>query len=371
MSALLALLAAATGTPAPPPSGGPAIAVTTADPRRNVLQRSPDGWWSGTWTSGAMTAAGEASNHALPVAALYPSVALTAGAAPAGESVTYSGVRLLYGGSTYPVTKEGEDAIVVTSGQAVESDPIGILLAPSRACTIQVGAVTRSATTWTPPTKAATIVAHSKADSWWIVGDSILAGGGWVEPVLRDLGIPYMNISQSGALALTWNDAQMAARGIALGHSRALVQTGANDGGHFAQWQSDSLSLYGRIATATGAPVYQSTLVPRTSSTDSWATVEGQTIAHADHPQFNDWIRDGLPIDANTKAPVAIGATGLRAGQSGHPLTAWVEVGSAVEAAIGSFKWAAGAAYTGDGIHPTGVGHGALAALFKTFAQTL
>ncbi len=96
---------------------------------------------------------------------------------------------------------------------------------------------------------------------------------------------------------------------------------------------------------------------PYTNGTDAWATVANQTpngSAETNRLDYNVWIRDGAPIDSTTKAPVAIGAAGLRAGQAGHPLAGYIDAADLGESARNSGKWKAG--YTSDGLHPNAVG---------------
>jgi hypothetical protein len=92
---------------------------------------------------------------------------------------------------------------------------------------------------------------------------------------------------------------------------------------------------------------------------------------------INAWLRDGAPIDSTTLLPVAVGTssgTALRAayystngtlitaasGSALHPcLGGIIELANILESAPNSGFWTnqAGVALTGDGTHPTQLGH--------------
>lgn len=121
-----------------------------------------------------------------------------------------------------------------------------------------------------------------------------------------------------------------------------------------------------RIMEKVG-PTRAATLTPQTTSTDAWATVGNQTIMYpADREPrrvaFNNWLRDGAPINASA-VPQSVGASGggiVRAGQLGHPLVGYIEAADLAESARDSGKWKAN--YTGDGTHPNATGAAAIAA---------
>lgn len=120
------------------------------------------------------------------------------------------------------------------------------------------------------------------------------------------------------------------------------------------------------------------TVSPRTSSTDAWATSVNQTpIANgAARVTYNQWLRDGAPIDNNSQpltTGVAPGPTVFRIGSAFHPVNApaaraVIDISSAVETATDSGVWknaanGNGGPWTNDGIHPLPLGHIAMAAL--------
>lgn len=148
-----------------------------------------------------------------------------------------------------------------------------------------------------------------------------------------------------------------------------LGQIGTNDvtSGTLAAFQANVLNVATQY-DRRGVRVRWTTLVPRTTSTDAWATTVNQTTitGQATRTGFNDWLRAGAPIDPTTKAAVAIGTGGaLLAGSAGHPLRGYHEVADTVESARNSGFWKA-PGYTTDGIHASATAHVAMAAGIDT-----
>jgi hypothetical protein len=91
--------------------------------------------------------------------------------------------------------------------------------------------------------------------------------------------------------------------------------------------------------------VWQTTWTPNTTSSDDWTTTAGQTVAASEAVRtgFNDWVRDGAPLNypalTGAATGVAPGAGIVRAGMSGHPLYDFLEVADCVESARNSGKW--------------------------------
>jgi len=113
---------------------------------------------------------------------------------------------------------------------------------------------------------------------------------------------------------------------------------------------------------ASGIGIYHTTCTPQTSSTDSWATLANQTINGFETKRtgFNDWLRDGAPLDITTKLPVAVGTasstTIVRMGTINHPALGYIEVADTLETSRNSGKWKTNGTasfYTADGLHPT------------------
>lgn len=130
-----------------------------------------------------------------------------------------------------------------------------------------------------------------------------------------------------------------------------LCAYGRNDvtgGQTLAQVQATLLSLWSGAA-ARGCKVFQTTITPRTTTTDNFLTLANQTADATDPVRvaLNTWIRAGSPIDPGTLAAVAVGTSGaLLAGATNHPLYAntaaplgYVEVADTVESARNSGLW--------------------------------
>jgi lysophospholipase L1-like esterase len=152
------------------------------------------------------------------------------------------------------------------------------------------------------------------------------------------------------------------------GCTAAICEYGINDlydlGNNDVVVRGNLLKVWIELSVR-GMKVYQTTITPRSTSTDGWVTTANQTPQNATivawRTTVNDWIRAGSPIDPTTKAAVAVGTSGaLLAGQAGHPLTGYFEIADLAETARNSSIWKAG--YTTDGLHPTGTAAAALAA---------
>lgn len=208
------------------------------------------------------------------------------------------------------------------------------------------------------PTKATPVVAG--------VGDSIMDGvGDGTQPTLAMSGntptgqrggfvaralsgvLPHVNLALSGdtaqAFAATAGHVRRAAALGVVGVTHAVDDFGTNDltaGRSLAQIQADKLTIW-RLLARRGIKVYATSLLPRTSSTDNFGSLGGQTVTayEATRVGVNDWLRAGAPIVNG--AAVAVGTAGaLLAGQAGHPLTGYFETADRVESARNSGKWA-------------------------------
>ena len=191
-----------------------------------------------------------------------------------------------------------------------------------------------------------------------VIGDSIAAGSGgntWMNGFIqRAFGgnygksVPHAFAGASGETIANWIDQTKTIYrlGILRGCTSALVQLGINDVSNSrtsTQIQNDLLTLYARLQTLGINRIYQTTITPRSTSTDSWATVNNQT-AHANNAArvtVNNWIR------ANTAG-----------------ITGYFEIADLVESARDSGLWKA--SYTADGVHPTDAVHTTMAAGIDT-----
>jgi len=106
-----------------------------------------------------------------------------------------------------------------------------------------------------------------------------------------------------------------------------------------------------RAEQARGLKVLANTVSPRTTSTDGWNTTTNQTPDSAHNGvrvPYNQWLRDGAPLNASTFAAVAIGGSGVRIGEAGHPVVALFDLAAAVESGTDTGLWKArqGRAFT-------------------------
>lgn len=311
------------------------------------------------------------------------------------------GAGIEYGGTTIPVTFEGAFQVTIQPGGHVMSDPLGIDVVAGQMLYVRtyisasaaffynrysgtagtgqggwVATTDNSHNTTSIPDVAntplygpAAIVGHPADTTNPVVvisGDSIahgyydstgaiafqgvnytnygIAGGGYIARALRTAGIPYVSITESGDVVNTFI--------TQVGHFRrarfcsfgtdVICEYGRNDIGSrtAAQVEADLLTAWNMFVNR-GCRVWQTTITPKTTSTDFWATTAGQTPDAVSEPvriALNTWIRNGAPI--MNGAPVAPGTSGaLLAGQTGHPLQGYFEVADYVESAHNSGLW--------------------------------
>jgi hypothetical protein len=183
-----------------------------------------------------------------------------------------------------------------------------------------------------------------------VVGDSIAAGTGDNTPTRNVLargmfprGIGFNSVwmqqgvpSSTAATRVT----QLAFPIMTILYSNndyAVCNIGTNDlaaGKTAVQLQSLWIALWGFFKNR-GIPIWQTTILPKTTSTDNWATTTNQTFTsvgeNSNRIACNDWLRGGAPVDANLN-PVAVGTAGAYlAGSSIHPLTGYIELADVVE----------------------------------------
>lgn len=238
------------------------------------------------------------------------------------------------------------------------------------------------------------LIGRSSAKSAIILSDSIGEGVGDVSDATDHVGMlarlvgptcAYINLSQSGDRLELF--AQSSTKRLALlSYARNLVcGLGVNDigaGRSLAQIKSDMLGLW--LAAKAQLPlagrVFQTTITPSCTSTDSFATTANQIAAQnfstsgsGTREQLNDWLRDGAPLLSG--APAAIGANGaLRSGSASHPLHAVMDMADAVESARNSGKWrvdGTAGKWTADGLHPSNFAHKEAAASATPYLQLL
>jgi lysophospholipase L1-like esterase len=174
-------------------------------------------------------------------------------------------------------------------------------------------------------------------------------GGGYLARALHGVA-GTVNISTSGDFARKFSGEQPNAstarrQSMARFCTDVIVEYGRNDvsgSSTLAAIQGYLITIWRRFARR-GLVVHQTTITPRPTTTDSFLTEANQTPGTDDavRVSVNDWLRDGAPLDATTFAPLAVGATALRMGQSGHPLATVIDAADAAESTRNSGKWKA------------------------------
>ena len=325
------------------------------------------------------------------------------------------------GGTIYPVTFSGAPSVTVSPGAGVISDPVDITLADGDVLFTrlyqEVGVGQQLPTSsrfylttsegeglqWgtdltaggsiplgnaTGPTVLALLGTPpaSRTTAFALIGDSITAATGddWMATpghsgfavrAMNAAGLPYISYAVGGDRASLMNNPARQAywwTGIE-GCDRFVTAYGINDlagSATLAQLQSNSIDLWSALR-ARGLTGVQGTTTPWSSSTDSWATVGNQTPAlpsEANRVAWNTWLRDGAPLTVGLAA-VASGGSGIRAGETGHPLLDVVDVAAAVESSLNSGRWMVGA--TDEGLHPNATGHVLMAAPLTAWLDTL
>jgi len=188
-----------------------------------------------------------------------------------------------------------------------------------------------------------------------IVGDSIAAGNSdsgaltiYYGPIERALGqnVPWTRMTRSSYKSayvggVYSRSMSLFARGTV---SAIIAELGINDipSQTLASFQALKISEWTMLG-ARGARIWQTTITPQTTSTDNWTTLANQTIFNTGYNtiriSFNNWLRAGAPIVAGVA--VSVGTSGaLVAGQTGHPLTGYIEFADAVESARDSGLYA-------------------------------
>lgn len=209
------------------------------------------------------------------------------------------------------------------------------------------------------------ITADSIGDGSGEAGGDGFGNYGWICRGLYNVGsdnraIPYIRISRPGDSFNTYTNASgnKGTRRLALLDyvSYLFSQMGTNDAanGTSAANIKSRMQFMWQQGKNRGKKVYQSLIMPRSSSSDGWTTVNGQT---ADVVGFTvGGVRDQI----NAWIPTQVGQ-GL--------LDGYVDPNPYVETAPGSNLWIPG--MTADGVHPTPAGHIAASAASRAFAESL
>lgn len=346
------------------------------------------------WAAWGNTTTGNSQNtrirHKITVTAtdLRLSYAAITGAtgvdAPTPEALTVRAAIEYPLGVFYPVFFNGKRDIVIEPGAMVTSDPVGIraiagdfvysrtfvTVSPTGAVPVMratasgdqeaveggTGLVDRTTGTTIPfvgvQGYAPLALLGNPVDKTvrskciGIIGDSISNGSleddkdlGYIVRALANANLPWLHMSKGGETAQIWLDQSVThrRRRLIAPCSHAIVEYGTNDvygsSRTVAQIQADLTAIWTAL-NDRGIKVFQTTITPQTTSTDSWATTANQTINSAKNTvrvTVNDWIRT-VPA----------------------PLAGYFDAADAAESARNSGLWNPG--FTPDGIHPNTTG---------------
>jgi hypothetical protein len=206
-------------------------------------------------------------------------------------------------------------------------------------------------------------------------GETTAPFDGWIA---RGLGgslaptLPWVNVAIPGLTSAQFADLtnlplqSEKRRRLILTAPYIINNGGTNDTATGATWQQVAgynLSI-AVDAALRGSRVVQATLLPKTTSSDLWATASLQTVSsqEAVRVSYNQWLRAGAPLVAG--APVVPGTAGaILAGSPGHPFWKTIDPASLVEVNVSNVLTVDGGRWlttgvanapTLDGTHPTG-----------------
>lgn len=197
----------------------------------------------------------------------------------------------------------------------------------------------------------------TNARSFTVFGDSIafgqgdvssvgsLQGSGWIARLLDRYGYPYTKIALGGQTvqAAAGSTASVAAFLAQINFSDAIFEYGVNDlrlSRTKAQIEADLQTMYALVGAAH---IHQTTITPRSESTDSYATVANQT------PKTDGNMADLTPLNAD-----------IRTGLSNVDVV--IEAADAAMSARDSNVWGGPFPPVLDGTHPTSAKAAAMAA---------
>lgn len=311
-------------------------------------------------------------------------------------------------GTLLPVTFGGQEYLSCGEAQSVESDPIDVQIGEGEVFylrTLQPGGIQA-------PVNGATYTfmdGDHRSDEEWVPAEDLNGGlespvpvaiigatrQGVVCPAMIGDSICGMGIAPAG----WWRLALGARPGLSYGRNarrftdldgregntlraatHVLVQYSVNDLSNappVSTLWANALDCYAYVDDLKpNVGIWQTTTTPMVSTTDECATLDGQTpYSAAARQAWVAFLRDGAPIDPATKAALAPGASGLRAGQFGHPLRGIVDVAAAVEqggAVAPTGKWRVDLGpLGGDGVHPSNLGMSIMAGPVATWLNGL
>jgi hypothetical protein len=218
------------------------------------------------------------------------------------------------------------------------------------------------------PSAIVSVLPYTKTNANLLIGDSIVAGSsdivdstaGGYGMLSRIVGkkYPYINIGLFGASSWQFagisNNFLLGSRppGIVTARlanycANVIAEFGCNQlrgGGTAVSVFGDHRVFMDNIDYITGKKLNYvwTTLTPRTTSTDSWATTANQT--------------DDYTSLAEYAAYNAIVRAGTYTGFTGRNLYGYIDLGGILESALDSNRWAAANLTAADGIHPSALG---------------
>lgn len=260
-------------------------------------------------------------------------------------------------GILYPVYFNGVRTVTVTPSQVVYCDPVSCVISPNdtvyirtyfdsgvggylpinvRLCMINgvkdgftsgsdlTDSGTPTDTSLTDSYAPSIILGATRAkkDSFLLLGDSIMdgtgdeiqvanGGKGFVARSLTAKGIPWDKISMGGETVDYCLRNLTARRPFFNDHNKIIVNYATNDlstSSVLSTIQNNLLKLWTYLSDL-GLTVYQTTISPKTNSTDSWITLANQTVlggtAETNRLAINSWLRD---ISANGAVAQSNGA---------------------------------------------------------------
>jgi lysophospholipase L1-like esterase len=199
-----------------------------------------------------------------------------------------------------------------------------------------------------------------------LIGDSIIYGfqdsdaswgylRGWAAATMEDTQTPHFRAAVSGAEALQFLAANAPLRLAQLGRaSAAICNLGVNDitlqAGSSANVEAFLIQQW-QALDSLGVQVWQSTICPATTSSDSWATKVNQTVNstfNTCRQAVNAWLRAGAAYTINGQS--------VTVGNPLHPLTGVIDISPYAEDPTDNTRWLTNGSanyWTLDGIHPS------------------
>lgn len=192
------------------------------------------------------------------------------------------------------------------------------------------------------------VIGQTTKRSFLLIGDSICAGE--YDAAAADMGIiarsigplyAYSNFGIRGDSAFRFTQSGNNSKRMALAQyfSDIICQTGINDvgiNGRTGAQASTDLAAEWAILEASGNRLFQATITPSSTSSDSWATVANQAV--------KAWESNRITLQ-----------NFIRAGNVNvHGI---IEVADSLESTRNSGRWKAPPQHTIDGTHPTPAGY--------------